>query len=245
MAFRCFGASDIGRSRARNEDFWHADPEMGLFAVADGIGGSSGGEVASKEAVSQLMSLFEEQNKLPDVEKNKYTKENLFEILFKVNNWVYQCACSDGNLKGMGTTLSSLFFEGDRAYILHVGDSRIYRFRGGCLSQLTEDHSLANRLCSRYGLSKESKKVYPYRHILTNVLGTKPEVTPDIREIEYASEDIFFLCSDGLTNMVSDEKLCEVLSTNDELEETGNTMISLANSYGGVDNVTVVLVQVV
>ncbi|WP_213318456.1 Stp1/IreP family PP2C-type Ser/Thr phosphatase [Chlamydiifrater volucris] len=245
MAFRCFGASDIGRSRVKNEDFWQADPEMGLFAVADGIGGCSGGEVASKEAVSQLMSLFEEQNRKIGIDRRSYTKDHLLDILSRVNDWVYKYSCLDGALKGMGTTLSSLFFKEDRAYILHVGDSRIYRFRQGILSQLTEDHSLANRLCSRYGLSKESEKVYPYRHILTNVLGTKPNLTPDIREIEYEPEDIFFLCSDGLTNMVSDKELCEVLSSHDELEESGNMMISLANSHGGVDNVTVVLVQVV
>ena len=124
-----------------------------------------------------------------------------------------------------------------------MGDCRVYRLRNKILERLTEDHSLANHLAARYGLPKQSMNRYPGRHVLTNVLGSRPHVSPDIREIFYEKEDLFVFCSDGLTSMVSDHDILEVLTQTTTLEEGGNILISLANSRGGKDNATVVLVR--
>ncbi|QVE48943.1 protein phosphatase 2C domain-containing protein [Chlamydia crocodili] len=242
--FDYFGLSDIGMVRSRNEDFWQVNLSLGAVAIADGMGGCLGGDVASHEAIFSLMELINaKQSQLEEFKDDQY-REILRVILSKVNGLIYEHGLMESRLQGMGTTLSFMQFLREKAWLLHVGDSRIYRLRGEKFSCLTEDHSLANQLKNRYGLSKQSDKVYPYRHVLTNVLGSRPYVTPDIRDISYEKEDLFVFCSDGLTNMVSDTDMRDILLQSTTLEESGNILISLANSRGGSDNVTVVLVRI-
>ncbi|EPP35676.1 phosphatase 2C family protein [Chlamydia ibidis] len=239
-----FGLSDIGMVRTRNEDFWQVNLDSRVVAIADGMGGRLGGEVASYEAVVRLIEMINAYHEnLEDLEDEKY-KEALQMILSKVNGLIYEHSLVEAHLRGMGTTLSFMHFLQNKAWLFHIGDSRIYRLRNGVLSCLTEDHSLENRLKNRYKLPKQSDKMYSYRHILTNVLGSRPYIVPDIREITYEKEDLYVLCSDGLTNMVSDADIREILTQPSTLEESSNILISLANSRGGSDNVTVVLVRV-
>ncbi|WP_348663952.1 PP2C family protein-serine/threonine phosphatase [Chlamydia vaughanii] len=244
VGFDYFGLSDIGMVRSRNEDFWQVNLFSQVVAIADGMGGCLGGDVASHEAILSLMELIDaRQSQLVEFQDDQY-RETVKRILSEVNGLIYKHSLMESHLQGMGTTLSFMQFLQDKAWLFHVGDSRIYRLRGGELSCLTEDHSLANQLKNRYRLSKQSDKVYPYRHILTNVLGSRPYVSPDIRDISYEKEDLFVFCSDGLTNMVSDVDIRDILLQPTTLEESGNILISLANSRGGSDNVTVVLVRI-
>ena len=140
--------------------------------------------------------------------------------------------------------MGCIHFLESKAWFFIVGNSLIYRLRKKEFCCLTEDHSLKNRLKHRLGLSKQLENLYPCRHILTNVLGSRPHVVPDIRDITYEEKDLFLFCSDGLTNMVSDRDMRDILLSSSSLEESGNLLISLANSRGGVDNVTIVLVRI-
>ncbi len=241
--FEYFGLSDIGVVRSKNEDFWFVNLVSKVVAIADGMGGCSGGEVASQEAVLCLMALIDANIAFLETVGDEEYQAVLRDILAKVNNLVYQHSLEDVHLKGMGTTLSFLHFFRNKAWLFHVGDSRIYLLREKKLFCLTEDHSVANQLTHRYGLSKQSPKVYPYRHILTNVVGNRPYITPDVRDISYEKEDVFIFCSDGLTNMVTDIDIRDVLIQSQTLEESGHHLISLANSRGGLDNATLVLVR--
>lgn len=244
MDFDYYGLSDVGMVRSRNEDFWQVNLVSQVVAIADGMGGHVGGEVASQEAVVSLMELMDAwQSKLVQFQDHQY-REAVVSILSRVNDLIYMHGHAESHLAGMGTTLSFMQFLKSKAWLFHVGDSRVYRLRGEVFSCLTEDHSLANQLKNRYRLPKQSNKLYPYRHILTNVLGCRPYVVPDIREISYQNKDLFVFCSDGLTNMVSDGDIRDILLDSSSLEQASNTLISLANSRGGADNVTVVLVRI-
>lgn len=241
VQFEYFGLSDIGLIRSTNEDCWQVNPSSKVIAVADGMGGRSGGEVASHEAIENLMELIDQYKTQLEACQDDQYEQTLRQILSKVNEAVYTHSLKDIHLEGMGTTLSFLHFCHQKAWLFHVGDSRIYHFRKGHLSRLTQDHSLASRLKKRF---KETEKVYTYRHILTNALGCRPYIEPDVAGISYAKEDIFVLCSDGLTNMVSDKDIRDILNDGATLQESGNILISLANSRGGTDNATVVLVRI-
>lgn len=240
VQFEYFGLSDIGLIRPTNEDFWQVNLASRVIAIADGMGGRLGGEVASHEAIESLMHLMDVHRIQLEKFKDEQYKAALQSILSQVNELVYEHSLEDIHLEGMGTTLSFLHFCNQKAWLFHIGDSRIYHFRDGILSCLTQDHSLANRLKNRF---KETEEMYTYRHILTNVLGSRPYIVPDVANVSYLKEDIFILCSDGLTNMVSDSDIRDILSQHTTLEESGNILISLANSRGGVDNATVVLVR--
>lgn len=242
MRFNYYGLSDIGKVRHRNEDYWLADLETQLFVVADGMGGRSGGDVASKEAVKHLVKLLYENNSLR-LRDNDIYKRHLYQIFSKVNGFVYQKSQEKIDLKGMGTTLSFIQFRNKIASVVHVGDSRVYCLRRGILYRLTEDHSLANRLSCLYGLPKESEKVYPYRNILTNSVGCRPYIRPDLREMLCQEKDLFCLCSDGLTNSITEKDMYNILNEDSSLEAKGKSLVSLANVRGGNDNITVVLVQ--
>lgn len=242
--FDYFGLSDIGMVRSRNEDFWQVNLTSQVVAIADGMGGHLGGDVASHEAIINLMELIDAQQPQLVKFKDDQYRETVRDILSKVNELIYDHSLMESHLQGMGTTLSCMQFLASKAWVFHVGDSRIYRLREEEFCCLTEDHSLANRLKHRYGLSQQLNKLYPYRHILTNVLGSRPHVVPDIRDITYEEKDLFLFCSDGLTNMVSDRDMRDILLSSSSLEESGNLLISLANSRGGVDNVTIVLVRI-
>ncbi|UFW37672.1 serine/threonine-protein phosphatase [Chlamydia trachomatis] len=175
--FEYFGLSDVGLVRHNNEDFWQVNCASQIIAIADGMGGHLAGDVASYEAVCNLMELVDlHKVDLARLEDEQY-KESIKTILSEVNLSIYRQGLSNEQFKGMGTTLSCMQFRRGKAWLFHVGDCRVYRLRNKMLERLTEDHSLANHLASRYGLSKQNVKRYPGQHVLTNVLGRRPHVT--------------------------------------------------------------------
>lgn len=245
LSFNYFGISDVGRVRVRNEDFWYADKDQKLFVVADGMGGHLAGDVASKEAVFQLLKLFKEKNGLFVNSNLKKCLQELALILSDVNSWIYGKGSTNLNLMGMGTTLSSLHFYENYGFIGHVGDSRIYRMRKGTLKRLTEDHSLVRKLVNSGVLTEDKISHFPYKHVLTNVIGSKPSVKVDVTSIKTDKDDLFLLCSDGLNNAISDQELSTILSSSLPLEKIGERLIWLANNRGGYDNITVLLVKAI
>lgn len=237
-----FGISDIGLVRECNEDAWIALPEKGLFLLADGMGGHAAGEVAAKEAIGRLSQLLSEWG--PPKGTTAADAEAFFYAAFaEVNDWVYQKGRSDPALNGMGTTLCALLIIQSHAVLAHVGDSRIYRYRRPFLRQLTEDHSLATELLGLGMIDSKSIEKFPYKHILTRAIGTHPVVEASTIALEIEADDLFLLCSDGLTNYVSDKGIAAILSQKLSLKERGHQLVDLAKEYGGGDNITLILAK--
>lgn len=232
VALDFYAVSDQGKVRKENQDAWLALPKFGLFVVADGMGGCQGGAVASREIVRGFEELA--QQELP-----------LEEIIAQINQHIYKMSCRDPHLAGMGSTLCCLQIQGEEeAVCAHVGDSRIYRLRKRELERLTEDHSLFSELVSRGEVDEDAVKDFPQRHVLTRAVGIERRVRPTLASLSLEKEDLFLLCTDGLTNFVSDEQIEQVLSQAGSLEESGNRLVTLANERGGKDNITVILVRI-
>lgn len=225
------GRTDPGRKRRRNEDAFVLEPP--LFAVADGMGGAQAGEVASRLAAAAFREFHEVDELAPD--------ERVRALVQEANRRIYDRARSDTGATGMGTTITAALLEGEQVTIGHVGDSRAYRLREGELEQLTEDHSLVADLMRSGRLTPEEAETHPQRSVITRALGTDPEVDVDTMSVETSPGDVFLLCSDGLTTMVADEQILELLAGASSLEEAAKALVKAANKGGGEDNVTVVL----
>jgi PPM family protein phosphatase len=227
------GFTDPGRKRRRNEDSFVIEPP--LFAVADGMGGAQAGEVASRLAAA----AFREFHGADDLEP----EERLAAIIQEGNRRIYERAADDAQVSGMGTTITAALIGGDALIIGHVGDSRAYRLRSGRFEQLTEDHSLVADLVRSGRLTPEEADTHPQRSVITRALGTDPEVDVDTFAVAVETGDLFLLCSDGLTTMVGDEDIRDLLAGARDLEQAGKGLVKAANRAGGEDNVTVVLFQ--
>jgi serine/threonine protein phosphatase PrpC len=226
--------TDVGRQRQANEDsFFVKEP---LFVVADGMGGAQAGEVASMTAVQ----AFEEGLPPGDPEQALQASIGL------ANRTIHNQAHSDASLAGMGTTITAAAVNGQAETVVigHVGDSRAYRLRDGILQRLTRDHSLVEEMRRRGQITEAQAEDHPQRSIITRALGPEAEVEADIQSVPSAPGDIFMLCSDGLTTMLGDERIRELLMGATSLEAATNTLIDEANRAGGRDNITVVLFQV-
>ena len=240
VALRWGSATDVGRVRTNNEDsFLETDT---LFAVADGMGGHAGGEVASSVAVAALRDHAEP------------TVDGLVKGVRYANRAVWARADDEPDLKGMGTTMTALAVvpaeggDGDgseRLVIAHVGDSRAYRFHDGELTQVTEDHSLVEDLVREGRLSPEEARTHPLRNIVTRALGNQPDVEVDVFEVEPYRSDRFVLCSDGLFDEIDEDRIAAVLRRLDDPHDAAAELVRLANEQGGRDNITVVVVDVV
>jgi len=234
---RSGSASDVGRVRAVNEDL--ALESLTLFAVADGMGGHAGGEVAARTAIDALQNEFARRQSI----------DGLVDAVQEANRAVYARGRADPDLHGMGTTLTAAALvatgDGDRLVLANVGDSRAYRFHESGLSQLTTDHSVAEELVARGELSEAEAAVHPHRHILTRALGISPDIDVDVWQVVPEEGDRYLLCSDGLTNEVPVEEITRVLSETRDPEEAAETLVEMANEAGGSDNITVVVLDVV
>jgi protein phosphatase len=227
-------ASDTGRRRRRNEDNYVVAPP--LFAVADGMGGAQAGEVASQLAASAL-----EAGDLDGLEGTK----RIDALIQEANRRIFDRASSDPSASGMGTTMTVALVEGMTVAIGHVGDSRAYLVRGEQMEQLTEDHSLVNELLKSGKLSEEEAQIHPQRSVITRAVGTDPDVDVDGFTIEAEEGDVFLICSDGLTDMVEDEEILEVVHRNrDDLDKAVKALVSAANRVGGEDNITAVAFRI-
>jgi protein phosphatase len=227
-------ASDTGRRRRRNEDNYVVAPP--LFAVADGMGGAQAGEVASRLAASALEA--------GDSDGLEGTTR-IDSLIQEANRRIYDRASTDPTASGMGTTMTVAVVEGMTVAIGHVGDSRAYLVRGEQMEQLTEDHSLVNELLKTGKLSEEEAQVHPQRSVITRAVGTDPDVDVDGFTIEAQDGDVFLICSDGLSDMVSDEEILELLHQNrDDLDKAVKALVAAANRGGGEDNITAVAFRI-
>jgi len=227
-------ASDTGRRRRRNEDNYVVTPP--LFAVADGMGGAQAGEVASRLAAGAVEGG--DSNGLSGLER-------VDALIQEANRRIYDRASTDPTASGMGTTMTVALVEGMTVAIGHVGDSRAYLVRGDTMEQLTEDHSLVNELLKTGKLSEEEAQVHPQRSVITRAVGTDPDVDVDGFTIEAEDGDIFLICSDGLTDMVEDEEILELVAENrDDLDKAVKALVAAANRGGGEDNITAVAFRI-
>jgi protein phosphatase len=221
--------SDVGRARQSNEDsYLERSP---LFVVADGMGGARAGEVASAIAVETAGST--------DVGKSP--EQDLAEVAKSANREIYRKAQEDSEHAGMGTTFTGALVTGSEIAIGHVGDSRMYRLRDGELERLTQDHSLVEEFVRQGKLTPEEAEVHPQRSIITRALGPEPEVQVDTFTYPGRDGDVYLLCSDGLTGMISEQEVADVLKSAGSLDEAAKQLIDAANANGGRDNITVVL----
>jgi serine/threonine protein phosphatase PrpC len=227
-------ASDTGRRRRRNEDNYVVAPP--LFAVADGMGGAQAGEVASRLAASALEG---------EGSDGLHGLERIDALIQEANRRIYDRASTDPAASGMGTTMTVALIEGMTVALGHVGDSRAYLVRGEQMEQLTDDHSLVNELLKSGRLSEEEAHVHPQRSVITRAVGTDPDVDVDGFSIEAEEGDVFLLCSDGLTDMVEDEEILELVHEHrDDLEKAVKALVSAANRGGGEDNITAVAFRI-
>src|SRR5215211_3127277 len=222
--------SDVGRQREGNEDSMFVDPP--LFVVADGMGGAQAGEVASGMAVEAL------GQKPPD---DGNVEEERVEASTEANRRIHEKAQEDRELAGMGTTLTAAFVHDGKITLGHVGDSRAYRFREGELVQLTDDHSLVAELERHGKLTAAEARVHPQRSMILRALGIGADVEVDTYCFVGEPDDVFLLCSDGLSGLVHDAVIGEVLEGCESLEAAADKLIELANLSGGPDNITTVL----
>jgi PPM family protein phosphatase len=233
---RYVGVSDPGRRRRRNEDSYVAEPPF--FAIADGMGGAQAGEVASGLAAAVLQE--------PHGEDAGDGEDRVASLIREANRRVFQRSNEDAATSGMGTTMTVALVDSDAGTIAfgHVGDSRAYRVRGGELEQLTDDHSLVGELVRSGRLSPEEAEQHPQRSVITRALGTEPDVDVDTFTVDADPDDIYLLCSDGLTDMVSGTQILSVVSAAADLDGAARELVAAANDGGGEDNITVVLFQV-
>ena len=229
-----FHDSDLGRQRKGNEDNYYV--RSPLFVVADGMGGAQAGEVASEIAVRQF------ERGLPD---GCEPGEALEALIQAANARIHEQARSDSKHAGMGTTTTAAYVTSDAVVVAHVGDSRCYLLRDGDLIRLTRDHSLVGELVARGKLTEEQAESHPQRSVITRALGPEPHVEVDVEVFPARSGDLFLLCSDGLTSMVHEPQLKQLLADRERpLEQTGRTLIAAANDAGGRDNITVILFRI-
>lgn len=236
MTLSSFGITDIGPSRPNNEDVWTALPEIGFFALADGMGGHLAGEIAAQEAIDHLCASIK---KLKPSSPSAFVSD-LRHAIEKANLSVFRLGQKNESYNGMGTTLCCLMHFENTVVYAHVGDSRIYRMRDGKLSLLTQDHSLYAKWQS-YG--KESQTPFPYKNVITKAIGTAPKSDPEIASAELLPGDLFLLCSDGLSDVLTLEELEGHINTAPDLPTKGHLLIKAAKIKGSSDNMTLILIQ--
>ena len=224
--------TDIGKLRKQNEDAAWFDEDRAVFAVADGMGGHLAGEVSSRMAIEAVQRMARE-NERPGIAALREAVACAHETILTHAQDHIECA-------GMGTTLSVLWLGENYAYIAHVGDSRIYRLREGSLTQITQDHSLVEELVRAGLITREQARTHPRRNIITRALGTHGENEPDLLVTDVRDGDLFLLCTDGLTGMVTDGDIERVLRENG-METAADRLLALALDAGGRDNVTLIL----
>jgi protein phosphatase len=246
-----FGITDVGLRRSHNEDNFSRNDELGLYVVADGMGGHAAGEVASLNAIETINEFVKRQ-----ADDSSVTWPFGFDARFSnqanallngirlANQRVFDLQHSKTDLSGMGTTVAALRIEGHQCVIAHVGDSRVYRFRGGELELMTSDHSWVNEQLQKQIITAEEARNHRYRNVITRALGNRLDLDIDARVETLQGEDMFLLCSDGLSGMIEDEDIAVGLDPAADLREMANRLIAAANMAGGHDNISVVVVKV-
>lgn len=246
------GATDVGRKRQLNEDVFLTDEDLGVYLVADGMGGHAAGEVASRLAADEIFRAFGGRSALNqenwpehwDMERSA-PANLLVDSVLSGHERVTNAVNRDPNLKGMGTTVVvAVHPAASRSLVVcHVGDSRAYRWRRNRLEILTEDHSWVHEQVAAGFLTEEAARTHPLKNVVTQALGGSADPKVDILETELMSGDLYLLCSDGLNSMLTDEEISSHLKDVGSLEECTSRLIEAANEHGGNDNVTVILLR--
>ena len=244
MSFVAFshGVSDIGLVRRRNEDRWGQVPEHAFFVLSDGMGGHLGGDIAAEQSVTQLMDFVREE--FPPSQTPARAMARIRNAIDQANEVVYEHSRLDRSLRGMGATLCCLYLCQDQMVYGHVGDSRIYRLRKGRLKRLTRDHSLVTQLLESGQISQEEAESFIYKHIVTRAIGTRVRVEPDLAYESVEDNDLYFMCSDGLTDLVRDDQIELLLNQNPEPKQGAKALIQRVYGEGARDNVTIVMVRI-
>ena len=250
VRIEAYGSTDVGLLRTHNEDYFDISEEDRVYVVADGMGGHNHGEVASQIAVETILSFLSEtadrDGTLPlGYDSNLRQHSNrLKRSIHIAHDEVLNAIRRDGSLLGMGTTVVGAIYERDVLAIAHVGDSRGYRLRQGHLELLTQDHTWVNEQVVAGYLSEEQAKSHPLKNVVTRALGGDSDVVVDVLETSVRAGDVFLLCSDGLTTMLSDQEIHQRLTDDASLEEICRRLIHDSNARGGFDNITVVVLKV-
>ena len=250
MKIRYAAKTDVGMKRTHNEDYFSLVEDEQLFIVADGMGGHASGEVASKMA-AETMSEFYQRTKDEEatwpfkMDRSLSYIENRLVCSIKLANLrIFETSCRDVRYKGMGTTIVSSIVSGDKVYIGHVGDSRCYRIRNGAIEQLTRDHSLLEDYKeAKPDMTEEEERNFPHKNVITRALGMRETVQVDVSTYQIEPGDVYVLCSDGLTGMVTDPELGDLVAKSDSLEGAVAKLVDQANRSGGTDNITTLLLE--
>jgi protein phosphatase len=233
-------ASDIGRLREENQDAFVAEPEAGLFLVIDGMGGHRGGAIAARTIAQDLPPVVELGLDRLKARDSRSIRRLLRKAILDQSRHVKREGDSESGYVGMGATLVLVLFAGGRIYAANVGDSRIYRLRNGQLEQFSEDHSLVCELIDAGQITPDEAVNHSAQGVVTQYMGMPEAVEPHVRSAALKPGDRFLLCTDGLTDLVSDEAIAETLAANPEPQAVCRTLVEAANRAGGTDNVTVI-----
>ena len=240
---RAYAKTDIGKAREMNQDFYYVSSErdgMRLCILADGMGGYKGGEVASSLATASARHYIEE--KFNEIEPTTENIQNLIkDAMDYANKIVNKKSEENEELEQMGTTLEICIMYGNKVYIGHIGDSRIYRIRKNIIRRITTDHSYVETLVKDGKITREEAFYHPKKNMLMKALGCADNIEPDITAKGFLQGDIILMCSDGLTNMLQEEQIYNIINNN--LEEACNRLVEKANALGGYDNISVIIVK--
>ncbi|MBU1218739.1 Stp1/IreP family PP2C-type Ser/Thr phosphatase [Myxococcota bacterium] len=251
MRIRYVAKTDVGMKRNHNEDYFSLLEEEQLFIVCDGMGGHASGEVASRMAAETVTEFFKYSRADQDatwpykMDSTKSYAENRLAVGIKMANFkIFQSQATEAKYKGMGTTIVSIQVLGDSLLVGHVGDSRGYRLRGGTLEQITVDHSLLEEYKqAKKDITEEELRNFPHKNVITRALGMRENVQVDVQKIKIEPGDMYLLCSDGLSGMITDKGMEEIMKSSDNLEKVIHALLDKANENGGNDNITCVILK--
>ncbi len=240
---KAFATSDVGKAREINEDYFYIsypDDKIQLFILADGMGGYNGGEIASQMAVTAAKNYI-----MTNFDENNTNKDVLLELVKSsvkyANMIVYEKAEQNPELTNMGTTLDVCLIYQNKAFIAHIGDSRVYRMRNEFFRKLTKDHSYVQRLIDDGELTKDEAMVHPKKNMLMKALGCESFIEPDGMVRGFLKDDVILMCSDGLTNMVTEEEIVKIIKENPT--DATKLLVQRANDLGGTDNITAIIIR--
>ena len=246
---KAYGVTHVGRQRQHNEDSFLVESTARLFLVADGMGGHAAGEIASRIAVDSISEFIlhtkEDDGTWPHAydEHYKRSTNRLMAAVRMANTRVLEAMRKDARLRGMGTTVVAAMADGDVMSFAHVGDSRAYLIRDHAINRITNDHSWVFEQVQAGMLTEVEAEKHPLRNVITRALGGALQVNPDASEIKAKPDDVFLLCSDGLTGMVPEDEILRIVTESKSVEAACQTLIDVANERGGLDNITAILVK--
>ena len=250
MRVRFAGETNVGMKRTHNEDNLYLPTDERLAIVADGMGGHASGEIASQMAVETVVEFFKSTQEDTEItwpfkldRGYRYDVNRLITGIKLANVKIFEAAQREPQYRGMGTTIVAALFLDDQVLIAHVGDSRLYRVRDGEIQQITEDHSLLNDYIKMKKLSADEIANFPHKNVIVRALGMKESVQVDLLTDQVRVNDTYLLCSDGLSGMVDDPKIHDLVRTEADLDKATEKLIGAANAAGGVDNITVVMAR--